>query len=139
MSALIGVVKKLRFCVAGAMLGLPALASAQVVLTASTWLAPSHGLSETQKEWCSQLEQRTAGKVKCNILPRAVAAPPATFDAVRNGLADLSFTVHGYTPGRFVHHADGRGALPGGFVRASSVAFQRMYARYPALAEEHRA
>ena len=48
------------------------------------------------------LEQKAAGKIKCNSLPRAVSAPPGTFDAVRNGLADLSFTVQGYTPGRFV-------------------------------------
>ena len=77
-------------------------AAAQVVLTASSWLSPSHTLSETQKAWCDELEKRTTGKAKCNILPRAVSAPPGTLDAVRNGLADLSFTVHGYTPGRFV-------------------------------------
>ena len=64
-------------------------AGAQVVLTASSWLAPTHALSETQKDWCARLEQKTAGKAKCNILPRAVSAPPATFDSVRNGLVEL--------------------------------------------------
>ena len=52
------------------------------------------------------LEQKVPGKIKCNVLPRAVAAPPGTFDAVRNGLADISFAVHGYTPSRFVTTAD---------------------------------
>jgi TRAP-type mannitol/chloroaromatic compound transport system substrate-binding protein len=77
-------------------------AGAQTVLTASSWVPPTHAMSVAQKEWCDLLEKNTSGKIKCNILPRAVANPPGTFDAVKNGLADVSFTVHGYTPGRFV-------------------------------------
>jgi TRAP-type transport system periplasmic protein len=117
---------------------LPLTAASQVVLTASSWLPPSHALSETQKDWCTQLEQKTAGKARCNILPRGVAAPPATFDAVRNGLADLSFTVHGYTPGRFVTTQMAELPFLGDTSEPVSVAFQRMYARTPAMAEEHK-
>ena len=113
-------------------------ASAQIVLTASSWLAPSHTLSETQKEWCGQLEQKTAGKAKCNILPRGVSAAPGTLDAVRNGLADLSFTVHGYTPGRFVTTRMAEFAFGGDSSEATSVAFQRLYTKYPAIADEHK-
>jgi TRAP-type transport system periplasmic protein len=126
-----------RTVAVAALLALPALASAQVVLTASSWLAPAHGLSETQKAWCDELEKRTTGKAKCNILPRAVSAPPATFDSVRNGLADLSFTVHGYTPGRFVLTQLAEVPFLGDNSEASSVAFQRLYARTPELAAEH--
>jgi TRAP-type C4-dicarboxylate transport system substrate-binding protein len=115
-----------------------ASASAQVVLTTSSWVPPSHILTETQKEWCGILEQRTAGKVKCNHLPRAVAAAPATFDAVRNGLVDLSFAVHGYTPGRFVLTQMAEVPFLGNSAEASSVAFQRVYQKYPAFAEEHK-
>ena len=117
---------------------LPLTAASQVVLTASSWLAPSHALSETQKDWCAQLEQKTAGKARCNILPRGVAAPPATFDAVRNGLADISFTVHGYTPGRFVTTQMAEFPFLGDTSEPVSVAFQRLYARTPAMAEEHK-
>jgi cysteine-rich repeat protein len=60
-------------------------ASAQTTLTLSSWVPPSHTLTETQKEWCEMLAQKVAGKIKCNVLPRAVSAPPATFDSVRNG------------------------------------------------------
>jgi TRAP-type transport system periplasmic protein len=114
------------------------MANAQTVLTASSWLPPSHTLSETQKEWCNLLEQKTTGKVKCNILPRGVAAAPATFDAVRNGLADLSFTVHGYTPGRFVITQMAELPFLGNNAEPVSVAFQRAYAKSPAMAEEHK-
>ena len=113
-------------------------ASAQVVLTASSWLPPSHALSETQKEWCGLLEQKTAGKAKCNILPRGVSAAPATLDSVRNGLADLSFTVHGYTPGRFVTTQIAEFPFLGNNSEPVSVAFQRLYAKTPAMAEEHK-
>jgi TRAP-type C4-dicarboxylate transport system substrate-binding protein len=113
-------------------------ASAQVVLTASSWLPPTHALTETQKEWCALLEQKTSGKVKCNLLPRGVAAPPATFDAVRNGLADISFTVHGYTPGRFVTTQMAEFPFLGNNSEPVSVAFQRVYAKTPAMAEEHK-
>ena len=121
---------------AAASLALPTMA--QTVLTLSTWLPAAHTLSETQKEWCALLEQKAAGKVKCTALPRAVSAPPGTFDAVRNGLADLSFTVHGYTPGRFVTTQLAELPFMGNSAEATSVAFQRLYAKYPAFADEHK-
>ena len=104
---------------AACLLALPAVA--QTVFTVSSWLPPSHTLSETQKDW-----------------PRGVAAAPATFDAVRNGLADLSYTVHGYTPGRFVTTQMAEFPFLGDTAEPVSVAFQRVYARTPAMAEEHK-
>jgi hypothetical protein len=61
-------------------------ASAQV-LTASSWLPPTHTLSLTQAKWCEEVSKATANRVRCNILPKPVTAPPGTFDAVRDGLA----------------------------------------------------
>jgi TRAP-type C4-dicarboxylate transport system substrate-binding protein len=113
-------------------------ASAQTVLTLSSWVPPAHTLTETQKEWCEKLAQKVQGKIKCSVLPRAVAAPPATFDAVRNGLADVSFAVHGYTPGRFTFTQMVEVPFLGDSAEATSVAFQRMYAKYPVFAEEHK-
>ena len=113
-------------------------AAAQTTLTLSSWVPPTHALTTTQAEWCALLEQKVAGKVKCNVLPRAVSAPPGTFDAVRNGLADVSFTVHGYTPGRFVVTQMAEFPFLGDSSEAVSAAFQRMYTKYPAFAEEHK-
>ena len=115
-----------------------AAASAQTVLAVSSWLQPAHTLSETQKEWCGLVEQKSAGRIKCNILPRGVTAAPGTFDAVRNGLADLSYTVHGYTPGRFVTTQLAELPFLGNQSEPVSVAFQRIYAKTPAMAEEHK-
>ncbi len=123
--------------VAGLAFAATTAAQAQAVLTVSTWLPPTHILSETQKEWCAELEKKAAGKVRCNILPRAVAAPPGTFDAVRNGVADLSYTVQGYTPGRFVTTQIAEVPFLGNSSETVSVAFQRAYNKYPAIAAEH--
>jgi TRAP-type transport system periplasmic protein len=114
------------------------VAHAQVTLTLSSWVPPAHTLTMSQREWCEMLEQKVPGKVKCNVLPRAVSAPPATFDSVRNGLADVSFTVHGYTPGRFVMTQMAEMPFMGDSAEAASVAFQRTYARNPVMAEEHK-
>ena len=118
--------------------GLPAAAQAQTVLTLSSWVPPAHTLTTTQIEWCNQLEQKVPGKIKCNVLPRAVSAAPGTFDAVRNGLVDLSFTVHGYTPGRFATTQMVEFPFMGNSSEVTSVAFQRIYAKTPAMAEEHK-
>lgn len=126
-----GVAAALALCAAGA-------AQAQTVLTVSSWVPPGHLLSQTQKEWCGQLEQKTAGQLKCNILPRAVSAPPGSFDAVRNALADVSYTVHGYTPGRFATTAVAEFPFLGNSSEAVSVAYQRVFARHAAFADEHK-
>ena len=39
-------------------------AQAQTILTASSWVGPTHTLSLAQKEWCETVEKRTNGKVK---------------------------------------------------------------------------
>jgi len=113
------------------------LASAQTVLTVSSWLPPSHALSSTQKDWCDLLEKNTTGKMKCNILPRGVSAPPGTLDAIKNGLADVSYTVHGYTPGRFVLAQMAEFPFLGNSAESISVAFNKIAAKYPEFNKEH--
>ncbi|HOZ65372.1 MAG TPA: TRAP transporter substrate-binding protein [Burkholderiaceae bacterium] len=111
--------------------------NAQTVLTVSSWVPPSHSLSMAQKEWCDLLEKNTSGKMKCNILPRSVSAPPGTLDAVKNGLADISFTVHGYTPGRFVYTQMAEFPFLGESSEPISVAFNRVASKYPQFGAEH--
>lgn len=124
--------------VASAILGLAGAASAQVTLVASTWVPPAHLLSKAQAAWCDDVAKATSNRVKCNILPKPVAPPPATFDAIRDGQADLSYSVHGYTPGRYV--MTGITELPflGDSAVATSVAYQRIYSKHLAQFNEHK-
>lgn len=112
-------------------------AAAQTTLTLSSWVPPGHSLTIAQNEWCEIVSKNSGGKIKCNLLPRAVSAPPGTLDAVKNGLADISFTVHGYTPGRFVHTQMAEFPFLGDSAEAISVAFNRVAAKYPAFGQEH--
>lgn len=129
--------KRLSFSLVAAAAACAApLAGAQTVLTVSTWLPPTHGMSMAQKEWCDLLEKNTTGKMKCNILPRGVTNAPGTFDAIKNGLADVSFTVHGYTPGRFVYTQMAEFPFLGNTSEPISVAFNRVASRHPEFQAE---
>jgi TRAP-type C4-dicarboxylate transport system substrate-binding protein len=127
--------RSLAFLAAAAALAGPV--AAQTVLTVSSWLPPTHGMSVAQKEWCDLLEKNTTGKMKCNILPRGVANPPGTYDAIKNGLADVSFTVHGYTPGRFVYTQMAEFPFLGNTSEPISVAFNRVASKHPEFMAEH--
>lgn len=129
---------KLHALVGGALLGAVFSAHAQVTLTVSSWLPPSHTLSQTQAKWCEDVAQATSNRVKCNILPKPVAGPGGTFDAVRDGLADVSYSVHGYTPGRYVLTQLVELPFGGDNPVATSVAFQRIHDKYLAKLNEHR-
>ena len=112
-------------------------AQAQTVLTASSWLPPTHTLSVAQKEWCDALQSKTNNRVRCNILPRGVTPAPGTYDAIRNGLADLSFTVHGYTPGRFLYTQMAEFPFLGNSAESLSIAFNKVASKYPEFTAEH--
>src|SRR5687767_6305247 len=83
-----------------AALALPA--QAQTTLTYSSWVPPSHHLTVWQVNWTAEVEKATGGRVKFNQLPKHPSAPPGTFDAVRDGLMDLSYVTASYTPARHV-------------------------------------
>ena len=122
----------------GALLGFAPVASAQITLTMSSWVPPSHLLTRAQSDWCGEVSKATSGRIQCNLLPKPVAPPPATFDAVRDGLVDLSFSVHGYTPGRYVMGKVAEMPFLGDSAVATSVAYQRIYEKHLAKLDEHK-
>lgn len=111
-------------------------ARSQTVLTVSSWVPPTVPLSIATKEWCDLVEKNSTGKIRCNILPRAVAAPPGTYDAIKSGVADVSFAVPGYTPGRFTFPQIAEFPFLGDSAETLSVAYQRVASRHPEFAEE---
>jgi TRAP-type C4-dicarboxylate transport system substrate-binding protein len=123
----------------GGVLLVPATANAQVTLNVNTWVPPSHHMvSEVMMRFCKDAETATQGRVKCNLLSKAVVSAPQTFDAVRDGLADISFIVPGYTPGRFSLTDAVEFPFMGDTAEATSVAYQRIYDRMLAKYDEHK-
>ncbi|MGH8705806.1 MAG: TRAP transporter substrate-binding protein DctP, partial [Burkholderiales bacterium] len=109
----------------GAALALPA--AAQTTLTYSTWVSPAHHLSVWQANWTAEVEKATNGRVKFQNLPKHPSAPPGTFDAVKDGLVDLSYVTASYTPAR--HVLPKLPELPGAgdTAEVNSVAYSRIH------------
>jgi TRAP-type C4-dicarboxylate transport system substrate-binding protein len=105
-------------------------AHADVTLTYSSWVPPTHHLTIWQANWAKEVEKATGGRVKFSSLPKAPAAPPGTFDAVRDGLVDLSYVTASYTPAR--HILPLMAELPGAADTAevNSVAYSRIHWKY---------
>src|SRR2546429_393847 len=100
----------------------------QTTLTMSSWVSPQHHLTANVLQgWATEVEKATNGRVKFTMLPKHPSAPPGTFDAVRDGLVDLSFVTASYTPAR--HILPLLAELPGSGDTAlvNSVAYSRVY------------
>ena len=113
-------------------------AHAQTTLTYSSWVPPSHHLTVWQANWTQQVEKATGGRVKFNSLPKHPAAAPGTFDAVRDGLVDLSYVTASYTPAR--HILPLMAELPGAGETAeiNSVAYSRIHWKHFHKAGEYK-
>lgn len=80
-----------------------AAVSQDVTLRYSSWLPRQHHVNtEVMYPYFEQIKEVTEGRVVVETLPKTVGTPAGQFDVVRDGLADISFFVTGYTPGRFV-------------------------------------
>jgi TRAP-type transport system periplasmic protein len=104
---------------------------AQTTLTMSSWVSPQHHLTSVVLQgWANEVEKATNGRVKFQMLPKHPSAPPGTFDAVREGLVDLSYVTASYTPAR--HILPLMPELPGAGETAlvNSVAYSRIYWKY---------
>jgi TRAP-type transport system periplasmic protein len=53
--------------------------------------------------WCDKLAKESANKLKCQIYPsmQLGGSPPQLYDQAKDGVADIIWTVAGYSAGRF--------------------------------------
>jgi TRAP-type C4-dicarboxylate transport system substrate-binding protein len=114
-------------------------AMADTVLKVSNWLPPSHPIvKDMLTPWGKQIEEATKGRVKIEILPSPLGPPPAQFDIAKDGLADVAFSVHGYTPGRFTLTEIAELPFLSDKAEALSVAYWRVTDQMLAKADEHK-
>jgi TRAP-type transport system periplasmic protein len=114
--------------VALAVLCLAAGAQAQTTLTMSLWTPPTHPLARIVLQgFADEVEQASGGRLRFQMLPQLPVAGPRTFEAVRDGLVDVSIAVTSWTPDRHVLPAIAE--FPGGGATAeiNSVAYNRVH------------
>ena len=111
-------------------------ASAETVLTVSSWASPNHSMNSTTFPRIGEILSECSGGDLSVKIEYGLAPPPAQYDTVRDGVADMTWIVHGYTPGKFV--TTKLAELPGiaGNAEQISVAFQMTHEKYLAAAGE---
>ena len=81
-----------------------AFAQAPVVLKVHHFLpAGSTTHAKLLVPWCERIEKESAGRLKCQLHPsmQLGGTPPQLYDQARDGIADIVWTLPGYTAGRF--------------------------------------
>ena len=72
-------------------------AQAQTILTASSWVGPTHTLSLAQKEWCETVEKPFLGNSAetLSVAYNRIASKHPEFNAEHQGVKVLSYFTHG--------------------------------------------
>lgn len=79
------------------------LTTAQAVdLKIAHFVPSTHPISVWLEQWARNLESKSKGELKFSFFPNMqLGPPPKYFDIARTGQADITWFVHGFTPGRF--------------------------------------
>lgn len=81
-----------------------ALAQQTITLRLHQFLPPSATIpARAIAPWAKKIEAESGGRIKVQLFHSMSmgGTPPQLFDQARNGVVDLTWTVLGYTPGRF--------------------------------------
>ncbi|MCP8687032.1 TRAP transporter substrate-binding protein [Marinobacterium sedimentorum] len=108
-------------------------------LTMSSWLPSGHPLvTDVFKPWIDDVKTATQGRVEIVLLPAPLGHPKMHYDIVRDGQADIAYSVSGYTPGRFKLTEMFELPFSGDSAEATSVAAWTVYQKYFAKAGEYK-
>lgn len=115
-----------------------ASAQAETVFRFNLWLPKRHAMIVGLIEpLAKQFAQLTEGRARIVLTASSLGPPPKQFEMIISGIADVAFTNHGYTPGKFP--LTDIIALPfnGDRAEALSVAYWRVHEKHFAKAGEH--
>jgi TRAP-type transport system periplasmic protein len=120
---------------AGALMAGNAMAQQQVTLRLHQMLPQQATIpARALIPWAQKVEAESGGKIKVQLF-HAMAlggAPPQLYDQARDGVVDLTWTVLGYTPGRFIKSEVFELPFMSGSAEESSRAFQEYVEKFAA-------
>lgn len=97
--------KALRLLLAPAVLACALEASAQTVTLKLHHFLPAGSAAQTIfiKPWCDRIAKESSDKLKCQIYPsmQLGGTPSQLFEQVKDGVVDVTWTLLGYSAGRF--------------------------------------
>ncbi|HJV85410.1 MAG TPA: TRAP transporter substrate-binding protein [Noviherbaspirillum sp.] len=80
--------------------------AADVTLLKVHHFLPPGSTAQTKliEPWCAKINKESGGRLKCQIYPamQLGGTPPQLFDQVKDGVADVVWTMPSYQPGRFL-------------------------------------
>lgn len=92
---------------------------------------------EVLEPWAKKIEKLTQGRIKITIFPaEALGKPAEQYDLAVKGIADISFGLPSYTPGRFPLTLVIRLPFLGKSGEQASLIFWYLYKKYPQLQNE---
>lgn len=73
-----------------------------IKLSYSVFFPPTHVQAQTATAWAAEVEKRSGGRVKINVVPGGALTPaPQCYEGVEKGISDLGMSCFAYTRGRF--------------------------------------
>jgi len=82
----------------------PFVQAQEITLKVAHFLPPpSTAHAKFITPWCDKINKESGGKLKCQIFPsmQMGGTPPQLYDQAKDGVADIVWTLPGYTAGRF--------------------------------------
>jgi len=100
-------------------------------LKMSNWVPTTHYLyTDVFTPWAEDVEKVTEGRVKVNILPKALGTPPQHWELARKGIADITWGNFTYEPDRFQSIWFAEFPSSGRDAKAQSLALWNSYNQY---------
>jgi len=105
-------------------------AQAEMTLRYNSWLPKQHPTQIVIKEWAKEVAEVTNGRVQVEFTASSLGPPPAQYQLAADGVADITWALHGYTPGVFPLALMPELPFLTRSTEANSVAYWRVFKKY---------
>lgn len=100
-------------------------------LKMSSWVPTTHFVhTQILEPWTKEVEKATEGRIKVEILPKALGTPPQHWELARKGIADITWGNFTYEPDRFKSIWFAELPFAGSDAKAQSIALWKNYNKH---------